>query len=60
MGSDVRIIAHTDREVDVSGIDNHQMTNLNNVSAGGVVQEYFYLVSTRPVTKKFPTPPAHF
>ena len=37
-GSDVRIIARTDREVNVSGIDNHQMMNLNFVSAGGVVQ----------------------
>ena len=37
-GSDVRIITHTDQEVDVSDIDNHQMTNLNIVSAGGVVQ----------------------
>ena len=36
-GNDVRIIATTDRSVDVSGIDNHQMTNLRIVTAGGVV-----------------------
>ena len=31
------MITKTDREVDVSGIDNHQMTNLPIVTAGGVV-----------------------
>ena len=35
-GFNVRIIARTDREVNVSSIDNHQMTNLN--TAGGVIQ----------------------
>jgi hypothetical protein len=37
VGNDVRIMRTTDREVDVSGIDNHQMTNLRIVTAGGVV-----------------------
>ena len=37
VGNDVRITCTTDREVDVSGIDNHQMTNLRIVTAGGVV-----------------------
>jgi hypothetical protein len=36
-GSNMRIIATTDRHVDISGIDNHQMTNLKIVTAGGVV-----------------------
>ena len=36
-GSNMRIIATTDRRVDISGIDNHQMTNLKIVTAGGVV-----------------------
>ena len=36
-GNDVRIISKTDREVDVSGIDGHQMSNLPIVTAGGVV-----------------------
>lgn len=36
-GSDVRIISKTDRKVDVSGIDDHEMNNLPVVSAGGVV-----------------------
>ena len=36
-GSDVRIISKSDREVDVSGIDGHEMTNLPIVTAGGVV-----------------------
>ena len=36
-GNDVRIIGTTNRTVDVSGIDNHQMTNLRIVTAGGVV-----------------------
>ena len=37
-GSDVRIIAKTDREVDVDGIDNHQMVNLPIVTAGAVAK----------------------
>ena len=37
-GADVRVIARTDRKVNMSGIDNHQMTNLSIVSTGGVVQ----------------------
>ena len=36
-GSDVRVISKTDRLVDVSGLDNHEMTNLHIVTAGGVV-----------------------
>ena len=36
-GSNMRVIATTDRRVDISGIDNHQMTNLKIVTAGGVV-----------------------
>ena len=35
-GPDVRVISRTDRTVDVSGIDNHQMTHLPIVTAGGV------------------------
>ena len=34
-GADVHVIARTDRKVNVSGIDNHQMTNLSIVSARG-------------------------
>ena len=37
VGNDVRIMCTNDREVDVSGIDNHQMTNLRIVTAGGIV-----------------------
>jgi hypothetical protein len=37
VGNDIRIMCTTDREVDVSGIGNHQMTNLRIVTAGGVV-----------------------
>jgi hypothetical protein len=37
VGNDVRIMRTTDREVGVSGIGNHQMTNLRIVTAGGVV-----------------------
>jgi hypothetical protein len=37
VGNDVRIMCTTDREVDVSGFDNHQMTNLCIVTAGGVI-----------------------
>ena len=35
-GSDVRIISCTDRRVNISGIDNHQVTDLKVVSCGGV------------------------
>ena len=35
-GSDVRIITKTDRTIDVNGIDNHQVSNLPIVTAGGV------------------------
>ena len=36
-GSNMRVIATTDRLVDISGINNHQMTGLKIVTAGGVV-----------------------
>ena len=36
-GDNVRIISKTDRKVNVNGIDNHQMTDLTIVTAGGVV-----------------------
>ena len=36
-GNDVRIISKTDRTVDVSGIDNHEMNNLPIVTVGGTV-----------------------
>jgi len=36
-GSNMRVIVTTDRRVDISGIDNHQMTGLKIVTAGGVV-----------------------
>lgn len=36
-GANMRVIATTDRLVDISGIDNHQMTGLKIVTAGGVV-----------------------
>ena len=36
-GSNMRVIATTDRRVDISGIDDHQMTGLRVVTAGGVV-----------------------
>ena len=35
-GDDVRIIDRTHRSVDVRGIDNHQLTNIPIVTAGGV------------------------
>jgi len=35
-GDNVRIITTTDRQVNVSGIDNHQLTNLKIVTACGV------------------------
>ena len=37
-GADVRVIAKTDREIDVNGIDNHQMINLPIVTAGAVAK----------------------
>ena len=36
-GSNMRIISAGDRRVHVSGIDNHEMTNLRIVSAGGAI-----------------------
>ena len=36
-GDNVRVISKSDRTVDVSGIDNHEMNNLAIVSVGGVV-----------------------
>ena len=36
-GADVRIIAKTNRKVDIQGIDNHRITNIPIVTAGGVV-----------------------
>ena len=36
-GNDVRTISKTDRDVDVSGIDNHEMNNLPIVTVGGTV-----------------------
>ena len=33
----MRVIATTDRRVDISGIENHQMTGLKIVTAGGVI-----------------------
>ena len=35
--SNMRFIATTDRRVDISGIDNHHMTGLKIVTAGGVI-----------------------
>ena len=35
--ADVRVISKSDRMVDVTGIDDHQMVNLPLVTAGGVV-----------------------
>ena len=37
-GSDVRAIHVSSREVDVQGIDNHQLTNIPIVTAAGVVE----------------------
>ena len=37
-GRNVRIIERTDRKVDVSGIDGHELKNLDIVTAGGVVR----------------------
>ena len=36
-GDDLKIIATSDRKLDVSGIDNHELTGLKIVIAGGVV-----------------------
>ena len=36
-GEDVRIIGKTDRSVDIQGIDNHWMTEIPIVTAGGVI-----------------------
>jgi hypothetical protein len=37
-GNDVRIIFKTDRTVDIRGIDNHQVTDIDIGTVGGVVQ----------------------
>jgi len=37
-GEDVRIIEKSDRTVDVRGIDNHQITDIPIVTAGGVIK----------------------
>jgi hypothetical protein len=37
-GQDVRVIATTDRTVDIQGIDNHQLTNVPVGTVAGVVQ----------------------
>jgi Reverse transcriptase (RNA-dependent DNA polymerase) len=37
-GSDVRVIFKTHRTVDIRGIDNHQVTNIDIGTVGGVVQ----------------------
>ena len=37
-GNDVRVIAkHPDRTVEISGIDNHEITSILLVTAGGIV-----------------------
>ena len=36
-GSDVRIIATTDRHVDIQGVSNHQVTDIPIVTCGAVV-----------------------
>ena len=36
-GNDVRIIATTDRSIDVQGVSNHQVTNIPIVTCGAVV-----------------------
>ena len=38
IGNDMRVIARTERSVDVCGIDNHELTGLKIVTAGGVVK----------------------
>ena len=37
-GSDVRSLYKTEWQVDVQGIDNHQLTNIQIVTAAGVVE----------------------
>ena len=37
-GADVRVIEKLHRQVDVQGIDNHQITNIQIVTAGGVTR----------------------
>ena len=37
-GDDVRVILKTLRNVDIQGIDNHQIQNIPIVTAGGVVK----------------------
>ncbi len=37
-GSDVRVMYYTDRKVDISGIDNHEVKDLKIATVGGVVQ----------------------
>ncbi len=39
-GADVRVIETTSHSVDVQGIDNHRMTNIPIVTAGGVVHTH--------------------
>ena len=41
-GDDVRIIEKSDRTVDVRGIDNHQITNIPIVTAGGVIKTQMF------------------
>ena len=36
-GKDVRVIYTTDKQVDITGIDHHQMTGMKVVTSGGVV-----------------------
>ena len=36
-GNDVRVIATTGRQVDIQGIDNHRMVNIDIVTAGAVI-----------------------
>ena len=38
IGNDMRVIAKTDWSVDVCGIDNHELSGLRIVTAGGVVE----------------------
>jgi hypothetical protein len=37
-GKDVRVIFKTGRDVDIRGIDNHQCTNIDIGTVGGVIQ----------------------
>ena len=36
-GENVRVISRTDRTVNVTGVDNHQITDLQIVTAGGII-----------------------